>query len=463
MRIRLLMVAVAAATAVTGVAAKRNGGTTHAMLAEEQSRRECPHDWRQHGDSTRPHISSLDGTHTPGLPGSQAHIPEFNDCQRLLVVDRRRVPGAATSRPPASVAAGLRTASVRFGPYAAVFASQFLDQLERQLGGPGRQSLAAAEIWSEADYAPLGITSGQNCLYVFLRSGEWGARMIHPTTPLSEAEAKEFCTRPLGAEVLSGYRLTVQRSPNIDGLGFDDYPPVARWDWDNTTLTHYVGIKCGARWCEIGQPGFAPSPGLRVPAGLTTAKERRVWLVKGWYDQQYLATLPAETADPVPTSIRGTIVPLYDLQEKNDWGLFEGKYQDVASILLEPTSSAADAAALAKYEKHFGFRDWSSSIDVRIALCYGTLATCAVDAAKLTDPCMKEQHGDDKPGATTEEVEANRWYSRITVRGDPTKYQCIARYGGPEGGFIPGTVRWRWKVDDDGGWMRCLHGCCELL
>jgi hypothetical protein len=49
--------------------------------------------------------------------------------------------------------------------------------------------------------------------------------------------------------------------------------------------------------------------------------------------------------------------------------------------------------------------------------------------------------------------------------GGSPMYHCITRYDVPidsHGIATPGTTRWRWMANDEGGWFRCLYGCCEL-
>ena len=43
------------------------------------------------------------------------------------------------------------------------------------------------------------------------------------------------------------------------------------------------------------------------------------------------------------------------------------------------------------------------------------------------------------------------------------KFMCARRCDMDTADYwVPGTARWRWRVDDEGMWMRCRNGCCEI-
>jgi hypothetical protein len=77
-----------------------------------------------------------------------------------------------------------------------------------------------------------------------------------------------------------------------------------------------------------------------------------------------------------------------------------------------------------------------------VALCNGSETSCGIPAGVA--PC-----GD------------GLWWARIAnpFMPDPL-YRCVTRY--PVNMSIPGMVRWRWLASDEGEWMRCPQGCCEL-
>lgn len=466
MRVQWLAVGSILVAASAAVAATRSGGRVaagdrvgnighgmesvvapfaHAMSST--GRRECPHDWEPR-DSVVPAVSVV-----PRLPGDIVNVPEFHDCQRALVD---------------SGALGLR-----YGPHIAIFAAQQLGQLVARLDSTfdstarrDARAYGAAEIWSSGRYPPLAIDSGQNCLFLWREGGTWRASMVQAT---AQNLPTTYCQRvlPTSGSLGGTPLLVVPRTHPGERFTDEDYPAVARWDWDATHQVQYIGIKCGAAWCEVGRADLVSSPTLPVIPGMGR-RERRVRLIKGWHDYQLLATLPP-TGTPQPTSIRGYFVPAPDLGQQNEFGDF-ATFRPVASVILDGPKRP-NAAAFEKYRRHFGFADVRPGlrVDAVIALCYGTRTSCGIPAGGAT-ACSAPGPGDDPPWvpAGAPAAVSQRWYTRVTSGGS-VRFSCATRYRGntdPATGRpfnIPGTVRWRWKVDDEGGWMRCIFGCCELL
>ena len=124
-----------------------------------------------------------------------------------------------------------------------------------------------------------------------------------------------------------------------------DVPPVARWDYDTVNQRQYIGIKCGGEWCEIGHAGFETSAGHRPsilrdepsgvvgPAPASSTEKDRVVLVKGWYDEQYLAE--GTTGDLRPMHVRGTAFPHPMLDRLKNVSDFSVKWILSAYLLLD--------------------------------------------------------------------------------------------------------------------------------
>ena len=60
------------------------------------------------------------------------------------------------------------------------------------------------------------------------------------------------------------------------------------------------------------------------------------------------------------------------------------------------------------------------------------------------------------------------WYAKLVAANDSAqanpKYLCVTWRGAkPNAPHIPGSVRWRWSITDEGEWVRCTQGCCEVL
>src|SRR5690606_29361545 len=85
------------------------------------------------------------------------------------------------------------------------------------------------------------------------------------------------------------------------GLSPDDLPVAARWGGDGARDNlHYISIRCGDAWCDVGRPGFrvpAGRPADFVPPGAAAAgwgppipsRLARVSAIPGWFDEQLLA------------------------------------------------------------------------------------------------------------------------------------------------------------------------------
>lgn len=433
--------------------------------AQEAGRPECPHDWDVKGrqvEEVRPIMN----------------IPEYHDCQRFIV----RVEGGG----------------VRYDSLYAIFASAALEGLERHLdstarcaacfapGGRGESppqgetwrslrehattyGVVAARIYAEGNYAPLGIERMYNCLYLFRAGEEWGAIMV----PVKDANSA--CLRPIDPAIPWGTELQVQR-PEVS----DSVPAVARWDFDTTHVWQYVGIKCGDAWCEVGPPGFDPSPipELEEDARQLLGVRGRI---KGWYDEQYLAFLDNETHTR-PSVVRGRIFPARGLDSLRnvdttmapaETGAFR-YWTDAAWIVLDtlpagwartPSLSLSAVTALPQADPLQQYKarlnldarpvptDRLSPVHMnRLQLCHGSVGNCGIGRADQVPLLNCDGQGD--------------WWAKVTDTTNQQKYMCVTRRGhmNLRGKFaIPGTARWRWMASDEGVWNACGQGCCETL
>ena len=341
----------AGALAVVGLVTCSTAPARPTFLA---NRPECPHAWIWPADSTQ-HHSGLHSALLGNVELVQAiiNVPEFHDCQRFITrsgarleyseffaiwassrlanLTRDLIDAAATrvdtvGLPPPGATGPLVAADAEPPPDESMFA------------------VAVAEIYAEGRYEPLGIEPWLNCLYLFRRNQQWEARMV------AMGNVNVSCPRSSRTALPAGRDLRVITTAAAEFRSESDYPPVARWDWDATNEVQYIGIKCGAAWCEIGQQSLVPSPALAAsptdPRGL-----KRVRSIKGWYDQQALAFENAGKIEP--SSLKGTIVPDTMLGRLDNLGDF-ARFAHVADVVLE-RGSAAPGAALAKYKSRFNF------------------------------------------------------------------------------------------------------------
>jgi len=373
-------------------------------------RRECPHTWRfKEGravvSSSRPTASAI------------TNIPEFHDCQRFIVTDKR-------------------TGRAVYDSLYAIFASPVLDTLDEVLDsldhqdGPGKWAFPAAEIYTEGgSYPALGIKTTFSCLFLF-RDTDW--RAILAPEPDSEPD----CDTPKETKTVSGTQLEVRRQA-YPGFNDRDYPPVARWDWDSGASIQYIGVKCGVGWCEVGKKGFTSSPTYDAPAGLAN-EIRRTRIIKGWYDEQMLATVSSGAVTPTP--VRGTIIPdprLGEWTSKTDFGT----WKHVASVAVDGPPGT--------YKPKFNFDQASPTSDHlnELYFCYGSRLKC-LGVAYFLWPISPVCGGGD------------RYYEKVVAVDGSKKFKCVTYFDASEI-RIPGTARWRWLASDETTWKRCPEGCCE--
>ena len=363
------------------------------------------------------------------LAGSHSRIPEYHDCQRFLMS-----PGDT------------------FGPLVGIWAASYLDKftdsmrMEQEFSGNPQIALAAAAIHNyHLPYRPLHIEHDFSCLYLWADlSGvtdsnhrtplDWRAKIV------SVGIREPDCSKKLPFDQLSSPELQVRVDP-ASGLGSNgDVPPVARWDWDSAHSQHYIGIKCGWFWCEVGAEHFQSSPIRSVTlnwrniasssvAPIAANERRRVTDVKGWYDEQRLAVV-GPSPSLVPT-VLGTAYPHPSLQGINNVGVFKN-WVPSAIVNVE--------------QQYNGKLHLSQGIN-EVYLCAGDRASCGIP------PDMGICNADYQNSA-------DPWWSMI-IAGRDTSYHCVMRR---DHGItnIPGTVRWRWSETDEKIWVRCTTGCCTV-
>lgn len=383
-------------------------------------RPECPHHW----DSTR--------TAWPEpLAGPTLNVPEFHDCQKFIVAEG---------------------AQLTYIELFAIFAWDSLDHLiaaldtTSQLTQSGMRSASAAEIFAEGSYPALTITPGISCVLFYWRAGAWRVKVV-PRSAMG-GNCRGF---PNPSE-FSVAELEVRRT-QVEDFAESDYPPVARWDWDATHQKQYLGFKCGRAWCEAGEAGFAHSPDYVVPAALPP-EYRRTRMIKGYYDEQVLATAKGP---PRPSGILGTILPDQNLGRRDAPGAFTG-WTPIAQVALSRDDP--------DYKAKFNFTPGQPT-DLQlptIKFCLGTAAECYGGRGMPTT-------GPDCKGT---------WLATPVGLGPPSPPFLFSDIQGPTGSHhprcvtrrdhsvalgattLPGTVRWRWTERDETAWGRCAKGCCEV-
>ena len=360
--------------------------------------------------STAPQLQTI---HKISLAGDISTVPEFHDCQEFVRGDGY-----------------LRLYAI----FARFHLGSLADSLDTARYSPQKRALAAAEIYSDGEsYPALGVEPYFNCLYVYRVLQDWRATMV----PIGTHEAD--CLNSLPDPASKGTALEVHRvTPSTD---LTAYPPVARWDWDGKHGQQYIGIMCGAGWCDIGAKGFVSTPTqVSGPAfdkicafPWTAAQAKQVYAIKGWYDEQVLAT-PASSSMLHPGPVHGVIIPnpvLGQLDQATDFHpSCNGPWVHVAYAVVTGAYSS-------KLQLQSG---WN-----KIYLCYGSGNDCGVPP--IAQACSP----------------AGMWWAKIKPPGfwqKPT-YRCVTQRL-HSNVTVPGAVRWRWLVNDETGWIRCQNGCCQI-
>jgi hypothetical protein len=445
--------AVVAASAGIGVAAlvacvwrtEELGWAPPAFAAKIQ---ECPQEWY-------PILKDENKTNF-AVPERTTDVPEFHDCQKFLVGD-----------------------GTQYGPLVAIFAAWELDKVTARLdsaagiaplarpvpgarsdtltptsgataaapntGASGSFGLAAALIVNlGARYRvdDFDIRPGYNCLFMW-RGGkvQWKAIIV----PVAD---EKTCTNPLGLDSVNtslGLKVVEDKTGGNDSKA---YPPVARWDYDPVSKQQYIGIKCGAAWCEIGSRNFKPNAAY-------TALNDRVGRIKGWFDEQYLAIIKTGTGGPtapMPSRLKGTLIPHPDL-DRYTAADFDNRWAVVGYVALD-----GDTQQLPFYKTKLNLeRAPVGNLNTlnEIAMCMGSKARCLPAGAASKCTLDGSEPGDQV-----------LWWGRITAATSKAViYKCVKREDHSmiqPPIHIPGTARWRWLLADETSWTRCIEGCCEI-
>jgi hypothetical protein len=399
-------------------------------------------------------IGGFDDNNTPvdtvtsiPLSDSITNIPEYHDCQRFIE-------------------------GGEYGAVYAVFAAFRLDTVTKA----SNRALPVATIYTpDGAYGALGIEPGFNCLVLTQDGEEWKASMI----PLGQGKANSDCTIDLSGHRSTQLKATRQSIPAEFNFGPEDFPPVARWDWDSVHSRQYVGIRCGGAWCEVGEDGFVPSFGYTgallpfdpvIGASVSATSRARVQRIKGWYDYQRLAT--TYNGQQVPDTVHGYLIPNPALEQIN-WPL--GDTPDHTESLKSYSDTwvhVGYALVDRNYDKwNFTAGPNGSYGANKIFMCYGTAATgsCGIPEDAVAENTLSIPLG-SCPSDPTDETK--HWFSRTVSAAGSTTYGCVVRmdhydqladwrknhpyetYG------IPGAARWKFLANDDGTWFSCPSGCC---
>jgi hypothetical protein len=298
-----------------------------------------------------------------------------------------------------------------YGPMAYIFASPYIGGFKYvwQIREQGRMGILAAVVFVDAPsgtvltgpYAKLHLKAGMNCIWLANNTGTGAGNWEAFVTPASGTTA--VCARPTPSvpPAPAPAPLKVTRE-TFSGFRQDDYPGAARFG-EATSGQPLLGVRCLDGWCELG-PGDTPMPGLGG-----TKRER---LVRGWHDSQRLSVRDAAGFHPGP---RAYIVPEENLDQLSPADFTSWRRVAVITFVDDPAGT--------KYATWGLHRD-QNFVDARFT--------------------------------------SGKWEFQVSAGSRPprawTHVVPMSHLDAP----VPGTVRWRWTLLDEGIWIPCGNQCCHV-
>ena len=441
---------------------------------------ECPHDWDfskiRVRDSAEKLVTlkTVNGSPLLSGPGLQTNVPEFNDCQRLIVgsgetarydslyavfareslddtlaIRTRIDTGVVVPKDKTRIDTGAAVPMVKTGTTLPMVQTR----VDTGTAFPMVEILSLG-----GTYSKLALKPGFNCLFVFEQGKKWYARMV------AFGPDERDCHSPKPVSALPSYHeLSIKRTSALDmRVEWQDIPAVARWEWDVRRNAQVIGFKCLDGWCEVGELGPEPETGpdlTSTMSGIAGLKGSPVLKVKGWYDEQRLS--PTKTGwwrpGAGPLSVVGTIVPVPGLDQLDSKN-FAQTWQLIAYVNLSAPSSDYSskqgfvpmASAASVTTIWFCMEDWGGPNPLTTGGC-PDISVADRNAAK----CGPERATTSQPATTI-----HWWAKTIPAGSTAPRYWCIVRRSAPKGVPVPGTARWRWLADDETTWGRCGGACC---
>lgn len=344
--------------------------------------------------------------------------PESHDAQRLILPDGARL---------------------KYGPELAIYANKNIGGIDENDFKDSLAVLLGAVVDTTVNhpgYAPLRILPNRSyCLYLGQYQAQWRGYLATASATKQCAPSRAF--RSFAEAPLAVYRDAL---PN-QGFGKADLTESARWEWSDTKRINTIGIRCGADWCRVTPTvadGFTTAdlePTPFAEPGLSK-EQKKLKRLKGWNDRQVLAEVDAGSV--VPTGPTALLYPHVDLKALKQ----DGKFTAVAVVDLDRAPKAGG-----KYDR-MGLGNGVNWVE----FCGGTEAVCTTSARQ-----------DDPLAVLKDCTSKGNWHVRITSNptGTPKRtYDCAVFT--PETHGLPMPVRWAFDPADEGMWIRCPNGCCQV-
>jgi hypothetical protein len=446
---------------------------------------ECPHEWSDSTAEGWPSSGQL------AIPGPITNVPEYHDCQRFLIpvgselkydslqaiFVRHNLEGVYNDNSAIVVPAVP-------GSFLSVAAQDPTLGIATVVSSGSGRLVTIATIYSEGPYAPLGIFQRFQCVVLF-----WDGKTTNPLyiAWMVPVDSDTQCVNPRNLLYTSPSVSTrstaagVQARQLSSNLGYvnafqlhvtlaqpsvgsatgaaasaaptSNTPPVAKWDWDTTAKKHYIGMMCPTGYCELhGQPTYTASPTYRAPADLA-GRLGTPMLVKGWYDEQLLASTKGwkQGID----GARGTLVPVPGLESRTV-DSYKNTWLPAAWVTLDRASPGYKA------KSNFGFSATDNNGNAIVGLAPAGSRT---EVALCFSPTTGGACSGELPASCPVDTKnAGTWYGKVTSSSAGTqavKYVCTVYRPAKDNSQPPGVVRWRWSVRDEIIWVSCPTGCCE--
>lgn len=337
---------------------------------------------------------------------------EMHDCQRLVrtVAGQREFGPLAGIVPDSAAVAGPEDAYER-----APIMVAWVTNAGALSGGDEYEPLDLAGPPEDADGLPEA-----RCLWLRSSGEVWQATL----TLLIRPPAPE-CTSPEAGDA-DWNSLRVERQRYGDAL-IADYPNTARWEWTggppDFAGEHYIGVKCGAGWCAVGDSAFRARP---IPQPRQEHDPKRA--IPGWYDGQFLAVWERTPGSPNDS----TLVP-------GPWGMIYPR-----PVPADSTDSAWETGVLV------------ADIEVTPVAggdigAYARKFRAGAQPGHARSSIMMRYHPGQSPDLQATYMGANGSARAQRIRVGPLRH-------GPAG-----SARWQWHDEDETAWVPCpRYGCCDV-
>lgn len=316
----------------------------------------------------------------------------------------------------------------KYGPVAKITPSDALDTLTEAgiiAAGDTGVLVGAIQVDTSEDvmasdlpesYRALNLAPGMNCVR-FRDSGTGIIAYVY-----KQSAGPNVCPAPFS--VPNGLR--VQKVYSAVFPGSRNIPAVGRFHEGTRRERRrpHFGFKCDRAWCLV-LPVHEEVDTIPLPHRNLHPK-KRTWEVHGWHDVQTLAVLnPA--GNPVPGNRRASIIP--------------------------------DTALYRRTMEHDFSQGWVRSAVVHFRGTpggkYGRRP-----AGDTMNPYWNFVRGENEIYLKMDSSKPSGWAAE--VRNSAGTFEIVVVHRHPHSKPVPGTARFRWMDQDEGGWIRCEDGCCKV-